>query len=302
MSLVAKTGARAPLDWRERLRAYALLVRFHRPIGSLLLLWPALWALWLAARGDPPWQVVLIFILGVFLMRSAGCAINDYADRTLDGQVRRTRERPLATGLVKPEEALGVFLVLSLLAFLLVLLLNWLTVALSLVALGLAALYPFMKRFTHWPQVFLGAAFGWAVPMAYTAVVGQVPTEGWLLFVATLTWALIYDTQYAMVDREDDLKVGIKSTAILFGRGDRLIIACLQVLFLGQMAFIGLQAGLGGWYFTGLALAACYFVYQQYLTRAREPAACFQAFLNNNYLGMVLFAGLVLDFALPWGA
>jgi len=302
MSLVAKTGARAPLDWRERLRAYALLVRFHRPIGSLLLLWPALWALWLAARGDPPWQVVLIFILGVFLMRSAGCAINDYADRFIDGQVRRTRERPLATGLVKTGEALGVFLVLSLLAFLLVLLLNWLTVALSLVALGLAAIYPFMKRFTHWPQVFLGAAFGWAVPMAYTAVAGQVPTEGWLLFVATLTWALIYDTQYAMVDREDDLKVGIKSTAILFGRGDRLIIACLQVLFLGQMAFIGLQAGRGGWYFTGLALAAGYFVYQQYLTRAREPTACFQAFLNNNYLGMVLFAGLVLDFALPWGA
>jgi 4-hydroxybenzoate polyprenyltransferase len=298
MSLAAKTSPPSPLYWRERLRAYALLVRFHRPIGSLLLLWPALWALWLAGKGHPPWVVVLIFVAGVFLMRSAGCAINDFADRNLDGQVLRTRERPLATGLVSSSEAVGVFICLSLTAFLLVLLLDWQTIALSVVALGLAAIYPFMKRFTHWPQVFLGAAFGWAVPMAYTAVLGQIPLQGWLVFVAALIWALIYDTQYAMVDRDDDLKAGIKSTAILFGRQDRLLIGLLQLLFLGLMAHIGLTAGRGAWYFGGLAMAAYLFAYQQYLMRDREPAACFRAFLNNNYLGLVLFLGLFLDYAL----
>ena len=262
MTLAVNTSPPSPLDWHQRLRAYALLVRFHRPIGSLLLLWPALWALWLAAQGQPPWRVVLIFIAGVFLMRSAGCAINDFADRNLDGQVLRTRERPLATGLVSPREALGVFLALGLAAFLLVLLLDWKTVALSVVALGLAVLYPFMKRVTHWPQVFLGAAFGWAVPMAYTAVAGQVPLQGWLVFTAALIWALIYDTQYAMVDREDDRKAGIKSTAILFGRHDRLLIGLLQLVFLGLMAYIGLTAGRGGWYFGGLAVAAGLSAYQ----------------------------------------
>ena len=298
MTLAANTSPPSPLDWRQRLRAYALLVRFHRPIGSLLLLWPALWALWLAAQGQPPWRVVLIFIAGVFLMRSAGCAINDFADRNLDGQVARTRERPLATGLVSPREALGVFFVLGLTAFLLVLLLDWKTITLSVVALGLAVLYPFMKRFTHWPQVFLGAAFGWAVPMAYTAITGQVPLQGWLVFVAALIWALIYDTQYAMVDREDDLKAGIKSTAILFGRHDRLLIGLLQLVFLGLMAYIGLTAGRGAWYFGGLAVAAGLSAYQQYLMRDRELVACFRAFLNNNYLGLALFLGLFLDYAL----
>ncbi|MGB4333799.1 MAG: 4-hydroxybenzoate octaprenyltransferase [Chromatiaceae bacterium] len=298
MTLAANTSPPSPLDWRQRLWAYALLVRFHRPIGSLLLLWPALWALWLAAQGQPPWRVVLIFIAGVFLMRSAGCAINDFADRNLDGQVARTRERPLATGLVSPREALGVFFVLGLTAFLLVLLLDWKTITLSVVALGLAVLYPFMKRFTHWPQVFLGAAFGWAVPMAYTAITGQVPLQGWLVFVAALIWALIYDTQYAMVDREDDLKAGIKSTAILFGRHDRLLIGLLQLVFLGLMAYIGLTAGRGAWYFGGLAVAAGLSAYQQYLMRDRELVACFRAFLNNNYLGLALFLGLFLDYAL----
>ena len=298
MTLAANTSPPSPLDWRQRLRAYALLVRFHRPIGSLLLLWPALWALWLAAQGQPPWRVVLIFTAGVFLMRSAGCAINDFADRNLDGKVLRTRERPLATGLVSPREALGVFVVLGLTAFLLVLLLDWKTIALSVVALGLAVLYPFMKRFTHWPQVFLGAAFGWAVPMAYTAITGQVPLQGWLVFVAALIWALIYDTQYAMVDREDDLKAGIKSTAILFGRQDLLLIGLLQLVFLGLMAYIGLTAGRGVWYFGGLAVAAGLSAYQQYLMRDRELAACFRAFLNNNYLGLALFLGLFLDYAL----
>ena len=298
MTLAVNTSPPSPLDWHQRLRAYALLVRFHRPIGSLLLLWPALWALWLAAQGQPPWRVVLIFIAGVFLMRSAGCAINDFADRNLDGQVLRTRERPLATGLVSPREALGVFFALGLAAFLLVLLLDWKTIALSVVALGLAVLYPFMKRVTHWPQVFLGAAFGWAVPMAYTAVAGQVPLQGWLVFAAALIWALIYDTQYAMVDREDDLKAGIKSTAILFGRYDRLLIGLLQLVFLGLMAYIGLTAGRGAWYFGGLAVAAGLSAYQQYLMRDRELAACFRAFLNNNYLGLALFLGLFLDYAL----
>ena len=297
MTLAANTQPPAPLDWRERLRAYALLVRFHRPIGSLLLLWPALWALWLAGEGQPPWPVVLIFIAGVFLMRSAGCAINDYADRDWDGRVRRTRERPLATGLVSPREALGVFLVLSLVAFLVALPLNWLTIALSPVALGLAALYPFMKRFTHWPQVFLGAAFGWAVPMAYTAVLGTIPLQGWLLFLATLIWALIYDTQYAMVDRDDDLVIGIKSTAIRFGRHDRLIIGLLQLVFLALMAHIGLEAGRGAWFLLGLAVAAGLAGYQQVLIRDREPAACFLAFLNNNTLGLALFLGLWVDYA-----
>ena len=299
MNLAANTQPPAPLDWRERLRAYALLVRFHRPIGSLLLLWPALWALWLAGEGQPPWSVVLIFIAGVFLMRSAGCAINDYADRDWDGLVRRTRERPLATGLVSPREALGVFLVLSLVAFLVALPLNWLTIALSPVALGLAALYPFMKRFTHWPQVFLGAAFGWAVPMSYTAVLGTIPLQGWLLFLAALIWALIYDTQYAMVDREDDLAIGIKSTAIRFGRHDRLIIGLLQLVFLALLTFIGLEAGRGAWFLLGLAVAAGLAVYQQVLIRDREPAACFRAFLNNNLLGLALFLGLWLDYAWP---
>jgi len=298
MTLAAKTSSSPPLDWRERLRAYALLVRFHRPIGSLLLLWPALWALWLAGEGQPPWPVVLVFVVGVFLMRSAGCAINDYADRHLDGRVNRTRERPLATGLVSPREAIGVFLVLSLLAFLIALSLNWATIGLSVVALGLAALYPFMKRFTHWPQVFLGAAFGWAVPMAYTAVTGEIPTQGWLLFLATLIWALIYDTQYAMVDRHDDLQIGIKSTAILFGRQDRLIIGLLQGVFLALMAYIGLTAGRGGGYLAGLGVALALFGYQQYLIRGREPQACFTAFLNNNYLGLAIFLGLWLDYRL----
>ncbi len=298
MALALNTSPPNPLDWRQRLQAYALLVRFHRPIGSLLLLWPALWALWLASEGRPPWRLVLIFIAGVFLMRSAGCAINDFADRNLDGQVWRTRERPLATGLISPREALGVFIILSLAAFLLVLLLDWKTIAMSVVALGLAILYPFMKRFTYWPQVFLGAAFGWAVPMAYTASVGQVPLQGWLVFVAALIWALIYDTEYAMVDRKDDLKASIKSTAILFGCQDRLLIGLLQSTFIGLMAYVGLTAGRGAWYCGGLAVAVGLSAYQQYLMRDREPAACFRAFLNNNYLGLILFLGLYLDYTL----
>ena len=281
---------------RERLRAYFELVRLHRPIGIFLLMWPALWALWIAGDGQPPWGVVAIFVLGVVLMRSAGCAINDYADRHFDGYVRRTKARPLAAGTIGPGEALGVFVVLCLLAFGLVLMLNWQTVALSFVAVGLAVIYPFMKRFTHLPQVFLGAAFGWAVPMAFMAITGGIPGFAWLLFVAAVVWALIYDTQYAMVDREDDLKIGIKSTAILFGRQDLLAVGFLQALMLALLSAVGLSAGLGLPYFLGLAVAAGLALYQQWLISERQPARCFQAFLNNNYYGMVVFIGLAISY------
>ena len=287
----------SPTRWRDRLYHYYLLVRLHRPIGILLLLWPALWALWLAGAGQPHWSVVLIFVLGVVLMRSAGCAINDYADRHFDGHVARTNQRPLATGQVTPREAIGVFMVLSLIAFALVLQLNWQTIALSVVALALTFVYPFMKRFTHVPQLFLGAAFGWAIPMAFAAITGAIPFYAWVLFVATLIWALVYDTQYAMVDREDDLKIGIKSTAILFGRWDRLTIGLLQLLMLGLLVWIGEETGRGVFYLLGLLVAAALAVYQQYLIRRRDPSLCFQAFLNNNYFGMAVFIGLVLDYA-----
>jgi len=291
----------APVTLGERLRRYVKLVRLDRPIGIFLLMWPALWALWLAGGGQPPWQVVLVFVLGVVVMRSAGCAINDYADRNFDGHVQRTRERPLAVGLVSPKEAIGVFVALSLVAFALVLTLNWQTVALSVVAVLLTALYPFMKRVTHLPQLILGAAFGWAVPMAFSAITGSVPGLAWWLFAATLVWALIYDTQYAMVDREDDLKIGIKSTAILFGRHDRLTVGLLQLLMLGLLLWVGVLSDRGLYFWGGLGAAALLAVYQQYLIRHRERAACFQAFLNNNYFGMAVFVGLVLDYALTGG-
>jgi 4-hydroxybenzoate polyprenyltransferase len=293
-----KIGRPQPPSIRQRLVSYVQLARLHKPIGIFLLLWPAMWALWLAGEGQPPWNVVVIFILGVVLMRSAGCAINDFADRDFDGHVARTRGRPLATGVVSAREAVAVFLVLSLVAFALVLLLNWQTVALSVVALVLTVIYPFMKRFTHVPQLFLGAAFGWAIPMAFMAITESVPVYAWVLFAATLVWALIYDTEYAMVDREDDLEVGIKSTAILFGDRDRLVIGVLQVLMLSVLAWIGWVSGRGPWYAAGLAAAAGFALYQQWLIREREPRACFEAFLNNNYFGMAVFVGLALDFAL----
>ncbi len=294
--------ASGPAALAERLRAYFYLVRLHRPIGIFLLMWPALWALWIAGEGSPPWSIVLIFVLGVVLMRSAGCAINDFADRDFDGHVARTNQRPLATGAASPGEAVGVFVTLSLVAFALVLFLNWQTVALSVVAVLLTVIYPFMKRFTHVPQMFLGAAFGWAIPMAFMAVTGAIPVLAWVLFAATLIWALIYDTQYAMVDRDDDLKIGIKSTAILFGQRDRLIVGLLQVLMLGILLWVGAQAGRGVGYQGGLAVAAALALYQQWLMRERNPGQCFQAFLNNNYFGMAVFAGLVLDYAAGLGA
>jgi 4-hydroxybenzoate polyprenyltransferase len=295
------TGSAAPA-WRGRLGAYLRLIRLNRPIGIFLLMWPALWALWMAGDGHPPWQIALIFVAGVVLMRSAGCAINDFADRDFDAHVTRTSARPLAQGEIAPVEAIAVFLSLSLAAFGLVLMLNWQTVSMSVVAVILAMIYPFMKRFTHVPQVFLGMAFGWAVPMAFTAIQGSIPGYAWLLFLSAVVWALIYDTEYAMVDREDDLKVGIKSTAILFGTYDRLIVALLQLVMLTLLLLVGLEAGRGLLYLLGLGLAALLFGYQQWLIRLRDPARCFEAFLNNNYVGLVVFVGLVLDYLLGSGA
>ncbi len=287
-----------PSGLGARLRAYLKLIRADRPIGILLLLWPALWGLWIAGEGFPPWQVMLIFVLGVALMRSAGCAINDFADRHIDGRVARTDQRPLVTGAIRPWEALAVFAVLSLLAFGLVLFLNAQTIRLSFVAVVLAAAYPFMKRFTHMPQLVLGMAFGMAVPMAFTALQGQVPLVGWVLFAATVVWALIYDTEYAMVDREDDLKIGVKSTAILFGRYDRLAIALLQLLMLLLLAWVGVLSARGWAYYVGLAVASLFFVRQQWLIRGREPRDCFAAFTSNNCFGMSVYFGLLVDYLL----
>ena len=284
--------------WPQRWRNYWLLIRADRPIGIYLLLWPALWALWVAGEGKPTWWVVVIFVLGTALMRSAGCAINDYADRDFDGAVARTKGRPIATGLVTPKEALWVFVVLSLAAFSLVLFLNAKTIAHSFVAVGLAAIYPFTKRITHLPQVGLGLAFAWAVPMAFTALQGAIPPVAWLLLLATVVWAVIYDTMYAMVDRDDDLLIGVKSTAILFGIYDRIIIGVLQVLMLGLLVLVGYLAARGLVYYCGVAAAAGFFVYQQYLIRDRDRTLCFRAFLNNNYFGMTVFAALFLDYLL----
>ena len=280
----------------ERLRQYALLMRLHKPIGILLLLWPTLWALWIAAAGHPDVRVLVVFVLGVVLMRSAGCVINDYADRTIDPQVRRTRERPIATGRVTPREALVLFAMLCLLSFLLVLLMNRLTILLSLVAALLAATYPFTKRYTPLPQVYLGAAFGWAVPMVFAAQTGAVPTIAWLIFLANVLWATIYDTMYAMVDREDDLRIGVKSAAILFGKADRALIGLMQVLLMMALLLVGSQAHLRHWYSAGLAVAAGLAIYQQYLIRARDPGQCFRAFLNNNWFGAAVFAGIAADY------
>ncbi len=273
-----------------------MLMRLHKPIGILLLLWPTLWALWIAAAGWPHAGVLTVFVLGVILMRSAGCVINDYADRKFDPHVQRTKDRPLASGKVSPREALILFVILCLLAFALVLTMNRLTIGLAFVGAFLAATYPFMKRYTHFPQVYLGAAFGWAVPMAYAAQTGEIGRIAWLLFIATVLWATVYDTMYGMVDRDDDLKIGVKSTAILFGTADRLIIGILQVLLLLDLVLIGNQAALGLYYYFGLVVAAALALYQQYLIRNREPALCFQAFLNNNWFGAAIFCGIFLDY------
>jgi len=271
-------------------------MRLHKPIGIYLLLWPTLWALWIAGEGRPDLKVLTVFVAGVVLMRSAGCVINDYADRDFDPHVARTRNRPIAAGRVSPREALLLFLGLCLTALSLVLLMNSLTVWLSLVGGLLAASYPFMKRYTHLPQVYLGAAFGWAVPMAFAAQTGEVPRAAWLLFLATVLWATAYDTMYGMVDRDEDRKIGVKSTAILFGDADRTIIGIIQFLSLSALALAGQSAGLGGYYYFGLLLAAGLAVYQQFLIRDRQPEQCFKAFLNNNWFGAAVFSGIILEF------
>jgi 4-hydroxybenzoate polyprenyltransferase len=283
---------------KERVRQYGLLMRIDRPIGTLLLLWPTLWALWIAAEGKPDPYITLVFILGVFIMRSAGCVINDYADRELDPHVARTRARPLAAGHVTPKEALLLFLALCLLALALVLTLNRLTLLLSLAAVPLAASYPFMKRYTYLPQIHLGVAFGWAVPMAFAAQTNSVPPIAWLILTGVVLWAVAYDTMYAMVDREDDIYVGVKSTAILFGELDRLMIGVVQICFFMVMLLVGDQLDLGHYYYLSLALAAGLSIYQQYLIRRREPSACFRAFLNNNWVGAVILLGLIAHYAL----
>ncbi|MFQ6023173.1 MAG: 4-hydroxybenzoate octaprenyltransferase [Acidiferrobacterales bacterium] len=281
-----------------RLKEYALLVRLHRPIGILLLLWPALWGLWVAASGKPDPLILIIFVLGVVLMRSAGCVINDYADRDFDPQVKRTRDRPVAAGRVTAREALALFTVLSLMAFVLVLQLNRLTIAMSLVAILLATTYPFLKRYTHLPQFYLGAAFGWAIPMGFAAQTNTVPAVAWVMFSANVFWAVAYDTEYSMVDRDDDIRIGMKSTAILFGTYDRLMIAVAHALTLGLLVVTGVLAGLGTLYYAGLVFAAGLAVYQQQLIRSRERDECFRAFMNNNWFGAAVFSGLLLDYLL----
>ena len=285
----------------DKLYQYGLLMRLDRPIGALLLLWPVLWALWIASRGRPDINVLIVFVLGVILMRSAGCAMNDFADRGFDPHVARTRRRPLAAGTVTEREALMVFAAVSLVAFSLVLFMNWLTIQLSFVGLLLAVTYPFMKRYTHLPQVYLGMVFGWGIPMAFAAQTGSVSRIAWLLFIANVLWATAYDTMYAMVDRPDDVKIGVKSTAILFGNADRAMVGFIQLLFFVVMVMVGRRTGLGLYYYLGLGVAAALALYQQYLIRHREGPACFRAFLNNNWFGAAIFCGLALDYAAGGG-
>ncbi|KAF1686901.1 4-hydroxybenzoate octaprenyltransferase [Pseudoxanthomonas broegbernensis] len=294
-----ETPAPAPVPrWRERLGQYWKLLRGDRPIGVLLLLWPTWWALWLAAGGMPPPWVLFVFTAGVWLTRSAGCVINDYADRWLDPKVERTKRRPLATGAVSGREALAVFAALMLVAFALVLTLNALTVGLSLVGLFLAASYPYLKRYTYLPQVYLGMAFGWGIPMAFAAVQGEVPALGWLLYCANILWATAYDTWYAMVDREDDIRAGAKSTAVLFGDLDLVAQGVLYALALLALALAGRQAQLGPAYWVGLALAAALVAWEFRMARHRERGACFRAFLHNNWVGAAVFAGIAAHYAL----
>jgi 4-hydroxybenzoate polyprenyltransferase len=281
---------------QAKLHLYWLLARFDKPIGILILLWPTLWALWLASDGRPNGQVLIVFCLGVVLMRAAGCVINDYADRDIDLHVERTRLRPIAAGLVAPKEALMLFGVLVLAAFCLVLLMNLYTVLLSFIAAFLAASYPFMKRFTHLPQAYLGMAFGFAVPMAFAAQTNQLPLIAWLLYLAVLLWALVYDTMYAMVDIEDDIKIGVKSTAILFGRKVREIIAALQIIVLALLVVVGLMKQISWPYYLGLLTAASLSVYQQTLIFHFDKNQCFKAFLNSNWFGFVIFLGLLFSF------
>jgi 4-hydroxybenzoate polyprenyltransferase len=295
--------AAAGLAWSRNAQAllkhysrYWRLMRLHRPIGIWLLLWPTLWALWIASAGRPDAKVFAIMVLGTIVVRSAGCVINDFVDRKIDPHVARTADRPLATGEVAPGEALLLFGALMLIGLGLVLSLNALTVQLAVAGAVVTILYPFTKRFLSTPQFVLGVAFSWGVPMAFAATVGDVPRVGWLLFLATVIWVVVYDTQYAMTDRPDDVKIGVRSTAILFGELDRTFIAGLQALFLVSLVLVGRSAALGAWYYGGLAAAALFCLYQSFLIKERDVVQSFRAFLNNAWLGGAVFAGILLDY------
>jgi len=296
------TGASSAAGFVTELSAqlghYARLMRLDRPIGIWLLLWPTLWGLWIAASGQPDSLIFLVFVTGVIVMRSAGCVINDYADRKLDPQVARTKNRPLASGAVAPAEALVLCGALFLVALGLVLTQNQLTILLSLGGAALTLIYPFAKRFFVAPQFILGAAFGWAIPMAFAAQTGAVPQLAWLMWLTVAIWAVIYDTMYAMADREDDLKAGIKSTAILFGELDVYIVVLLQMILVLALKFIGDQAGLGGWYSLSLIVVVGLMIYQYFLIKDRQPEKCFAAFLHNRHVGSVVFVGILLSYTL----
>jgi len=281
---------------KQKLQAYSQLMRIDKPIGSLLLLWPTLWALWLAAKGFPDANILIVFTLGVFLMRSAGCVINDFADRKVDGFVERTKHRALPSGLVTSGEAIALFVILALLSFALVLSQNWLTIQLSVIGLLLAFLYPFMKRFTHLPQLVLGLAFGWAIPMAYAAQTNRVDAVVWILFTVNVLWTIAYDTMYAMVDKDDDLKIGIKSSAILFAQYDKLIIGLLQLTSWLLLVWLGFIEQLAFLYYLGLFVVLILFIKQQIEIKSRDKKACFKAFLDNNWVGMVIFIALFLGY------
>ena len=289
----------APFSYRlqRRIEEYALLARLDRPIGTWLLMWPALWALWIAGSGKPHPEVLIVFLLGVFVMRAAGCVINDYADRNVDPHVRRTRDRPLAARRVTPREALYLFAILITAALYLVTRLNLLTLKLAVIGAFLTISYPFVKRFFPMPQLWLGISFGgWSVPMGFAAESGVVPRVAWVLYIAGVMWAAIYDTMYAMVDREDDVKIGIKSSAILFADMDKLLIGVMQAMMLFALVLAGRSMEFGQWYYSGVVGAGLLFVYQQWLIRKREPAGCLKGFLNNQYVGAVIFAGILLQY------
>ena len=289
----------APFLYRvqRRIEEYALLVRLDRPIGTWLLLWPALWGLWIAGSGKPHPKVLMIFVLGVFVMRAAGCVINDFADRNIDPHVRRTRDRPLAARRVSPREALWLFAILITIALYLVTRLDLLTIKLAFVGAALTISYPFVKRFFPMPQLYLGISFGgWSVPMAFAAQSGTLPRVAWVLYIAAVMWAAVYDTMYAMVDREDDLKIGVKSSAILFADMDRMMIGVMQAMMLFALVLAGRNMEFGRWYYAGVAGAGMLFAYQQWLIRKREPADCLSAFLNNQYVGMFIFIGILLQY------
>jgi 4-hydroxybenzoate polyprenyltransferase len=295
----ARTETRAGGELRRALQQYgryARLMRLNRPIGIWLLLWPTLWATWISAQGHPDPRVFLVFVIGTILMRSAGCVINDYADRAIDPHVRRTADRPLATGEVEPAEALILFAGLMLIGLGLVLTMNRLTVLLAVGGALIVVLYPFTKRFFSAPQFVLGVAFGWGVPMVFAAQLGEVPRVGWLLFLAAVSWVVVYDTQYAMADRADDMKIGVRSTAIMFGDLDRVFIGGFQLLALATLALAGRNAELGAWFYGGLGIAGLFALYQQYLIHDRDSEKCFRAFLNNAWFGGAVFCGIVLDY------